>query len=101
MKIIYLPSALHDFERFRDFLLANEVSDKKTEELIRGIISRVRSLGDNPKLGFSIGAKYGLISPYRGFLSGKYLVVYEEVNLHVEIKRIYHTKEDYIHDLIE
>jgi len=100
MKVVYLEPAKRDFERFREFMLQNGMSEERASHVLSGIIESIRNLEGNPKLGFSIGARYGYKTPFRGYITDPYIVVYEIVRDNVEIRRVYHLKEDYIRDII-
>lgn len=104
-EIVYLAPAQRDLERLRDFLTTNGVALSRAHEIIYGIVNRLRDLRQSPHLGFSLGGKYGLETPYRAHICGKYLAVYEPIEPckglqgRIEIRRIYHTKEDYLSQL--
>jgi len=100
MKIVYLESAIKDTERFRMFMRANDMSEERISHIINGVLDSIDNLEGNPKLGFSFGARRGYKTPYRGYLTDPYIVVYEIVGETVEIRRIYHQKEDYIRDVL-
>ena len=100
MKIVYLEPAKRDFERFREFMLANGVSAERVAHILNGVIDSIRNLEGNPRLGFSIGARYGFTTPYRGYITDPYIVVYEVTSTNIEIRRIYHQREDYIRDIL-
>ena len=100
MKIVYLEPAMRDLERFREFMRQNSVSEERISHILNGVIYSIRNLSGNPKLGFAIGARYGFTTPYRGYITDPYIAVYEIVNNTVEIRRIYHHKEDFIRDLL-
>ena len=100
MKIVYLEPAKRDFERFREFMLQNKMPEERINHILNGVIDSIRNLEVNPKLGFAMGARYGFTTPYRGYITDPYIVVYEIVNDTIEIRRIYHHKEDYIRDVL-
>ena len=106
-EINYLMSAQRDLKRLMDFLLSNEVSPTRAKEIILDIVKKLRVLSDNPHMGFSIGGKYGFETPYRALVCGKYLAVYEVIeagsneNGRVEVRRIYHGREDYLSQLLD
>ena len=100
MKIVYLEPAKRDLESFREFLRQNTVSEERINHILNGVIHSIHNLEENPKLGFAIGARYGFTTPYRGYVTDPYIVVYEIVDNAVEIRRIYHHKEDYVRDLL-
>ena len=100
MKISYLETAEWDFVRFREFMRANDVSEERIDHIINGVICSIRNLEGNPRLGFSLGARRGWTTPYRAYITDPYIVVYEVVGDTVQIRRIYHQKEDYIRDII-
>ena len=100
MKIIYLEPARRDFERFREFMLQNGVSESRIDHILNGVIDSIRNLEGNPRLGYSIGAKYGYTTQYRGYITDPYIAVYEIVGNTVEVRRIYHIREDYIRDIL-
>jgi len=79
---------------------ANEMSEERINHILNGVIDSIGNLKDNPRLGFSIGARYGYTTPYRGYLADPYIVVYEIFDETLEIRRIYHQKEDYIRDIL-
>ena len=99
-KIVYLEPAKRDLERFREFMRGNEVSDERINYILSGVIDSIRNLEGNPRLGYSIGAKYGYTTPYRGYITDPYIVIYEVSSGLVEIRRIYHQREDYIRDTL-
>ena len=100
MKIVYLELAIRDLERFRMFMRSNDMTEERINHILSGVIHSIRNLKDNPRLGFSIGARHGYTTPYRGYITDPYIVVYEITDETVEIRRIYHQKEDYIRDII-
>jgi plasmid stabilization system protein ParE len=100
MKLRYKASAKLDFERFRDFLIANDVPADKVKSIISGITSALRVLEENPYLGFQIGGKYGFETPYRGYICNDYIAIYEVASDDVEIVRMYSLREDYVRDLL-
>jgi plasmid stabilization system protein ParE len=101
MRLRYLTSAKLDFERFRDFLSANNVPEEKVKSIIVGITSSLRTLEDNPLLGFSVGGKYGFETPYRGYICDDYIAIYEVTAEQIEIIRMYSLREDYVRDLLD
>ena len=106
-EIVYLAPAHRDLRRLTDFLLANHVDPTRAQEIILEIVKKLRVLMDNPHMGFSIGGKYGFDTPYRALVCGKYLAVYEVVEAgsnetgRVEVRRIYHGREDYLSQLLD
>ena len=106
-EIVYLAPAERDLRRLLDFLVGSGISLKRAQAIIRDIVKRIRILGNNPHLGFSIGNKYGIQTPYRGLICGKYIVVYEAIDAkdeetsRIEIRRIYHTREDYLTQILK
>ena len=100
MKIIYLEPAKRDLERFREFMPGNGVTEERANHIINDVIDSVRNLRNNPCLGFSIGAKHGFSTSYRGYVTDPYIVVYEVVEKTIEVRRIYHHKEDYIRNVL-
>jgi len=100
MEIIYLAAAKRDLERFRMFMRGNDMSEERIDHILNGMIASIRNLRDNPRLSFSFGARHGYTTPYRGYLTDPYIVVYEIKEEAVEIRRIYHQKEDYIRDVL-
>jgi len=99
-EIVYLAPARRDLVRLIEFLTASGVTLHRAQEIIVGIVKKLRVLEDNPYLGFSFGGKYGFGTPYRGLVCGKYLAVYEPIESgangigRIEVRRIYHTRED-------
>jgi plasmid stabilization system protein ParE len=87
-------------ERFREFMRANGVSEERIDHIINGVMDSVLNLEGNPRLGFSLGARRGFTTPYRAYITDPYIVIYEVVGDTVEIRRIYHKKEDYIRDIL-
>ena len=100
MNILYLEPAKRDFERFRFFLRTNDVTEETISHILTGVIGKIRNLKENPMLGFSIGARYGYTTAYRGYITDPYIVIYEIVGDAIVIRRIYHQKEDYIRDIL-
>ena len=102
LRIVYLSSAKRDLERLRNYLLANDVSNEKVNDIILKIINSNANLAMNPSLGFSIGGRFAYDTPYRGYLSlaGRYVSIYKIIDNMVEIRRVYSTHENYIRDLI-
>ena len=100
MKVAYLEPAKRDFERFRDFLRANDLPEDTINHILGGVIDKISALKDSPMLGFSIGARYGYQTSYRGYITDPYIAVYEIAGDTVEIRRVYHQKEDYIRDIL-
>ena len=100
MKIVYLTAAKRDLERFSMFMRANDMSEERISHILNGVLDSIDNLGGNPRLGFSFGARHGYTTSYRGYLTDPYIVVYEITNETVEIRRIYHQKEDYIRDIL-
>ena len=100
MKILYLQSAQRDLQRLHSFLNSAGVSQHKSDSIIRELVERLRILTNHPHIGFNIGGKYGFTTPYRAFLAGSYIAIYEVVGKQVEIRRIYHQKEDYLSTLL-
>ena len=105
--IVYLAPAQRDLIRFRDFLISGGVSHQRAQEIIKEIVVNTRALAANPRLGFSIGGKYGFSTPYRGLVCGKYIAIYEVFDVEngamsiedissgrsecrIEIRKIYH-----------
>ena len=105
-ELVYLAPAQRDLERLRDFLTVNGVAFHRAQEIIMEVILKIRTLKDNPHSGFSLGGKYGYETPYRGLVCGKYLAVFEPIEAstdkagRIEIRRIYHTREDYLTQLL-
>ena len=100
MRIIYLEPAKRDLERFREFMLSNKVSEERIGHILGGMLDSIRNLEGNPRLGYSIGAKHGYTTPYRAYLTEPYIVIYRIKDNEVEIRRIYHQREDYIRDIL-
>ena len=100
MKIIFLEPAKRDLERFREFVTQNGISEERANHILGGVIDSIRNLEGDPRLGFSIGARYGYTTPYRGYITDPYIVVYEISGNSVEVRRIYHHREDYICDIL-
>jgi plasmid stabilization system protein ParE len=100
VKVIYLEPAKRDLERLHDFLISSGVSERRSKEIVGGIVVDIRILKNNPHVGFSFGGKYGFSTPYRGLVAGKYIVVYEMVGQTVEIRRIYSGRENYLSELM-
>ncbi|MCL2679889.1 MAG: type II toxin-antitoxin system RelE/ParE family toxin [Coriobacteriia bacterium] len=102
MRLGYSEPAIRDLERIRDFFLAKDIQQAEVESYIRAISDDLDRLCDQPKLGFSVGAKYSFATPYRGLIvwGGRYLATYELTSTHIKIMRIYSTKENYIKDLL-
>ena len=116
-ELLYLAPAQRDLLRLRGFLIANGVSGVRAGEIIRELTVKLRNLKESPYLGFPIGGKYGLATPYRGMVCGKYIAIYEVIKaenpyldadkepvqqdpVRVEIRRIYHGREDYLSYLL-
>ena len=100
MEIIFLAPAIRDLERFRKFMRNNDMTEDRITHILNCVLDSIENLKGNPRLGFSIGARYGYTTPYRGYITDPYIVVYEIVSDFVEIRRIYHLKEDYIRDIL-
>ena len=100
MKVLYLEPAKNDLERFREFMRTNDMSEERINHILSGVIDSIENLKYNPKLGYSIGARYGYTTAYRGWLSDPYIAICEIVGEVIEIRRIYHQKEDYIRDIL-
>ena len=100
MRIVYLEPAKRDLERFREFMRSNDLTEKRNNHILNGMIDAIAILKGNPKLGFSFGARHGYATPYRGFITDPYIVVYEIVGNDIEVRRIYHQREDYIRDIL-
>ena len=102
MKVSYSEPAIRDLERIRDFFLAKTIQRADVESYIKIISDDIGRLQDQPKLGFSVGGKYGFTTPYRGLIvwGGRYLATYELAPTQIKIMRIYSTKENYIKDLL-
>ncbi|MCL2403329.1 MAG: type II toxin-antitoxin system RelE/ParE family toxin [Coriobacteriia bacterium] len=102
MRIVYSESAIRDLERIRDFFLASDIQRAEVESYIKTIDKDINRLQNQPKLGFSVGEKYGFATSYRGLVvwDGRYLATYELEPAKVKIMRIYSTKENYIKDLL-
>ena len=100
VRIVYLEPAKKDFERFRLFLRANDVSEERISHIINGVLDSIDNLECNPQPGFSFGSRRGYKTPYRGYITDPYIAVYEIVGKTIEIRRIYHQKEDYIRDIL-
>ena len=116
-RIIYLGPAQQDLLRLRAFLVDGGVDLAHAQELIEKIVVGLRILENNPCAGFTLGGKYGFNIPYRALITGRYVAVYEvfededDLAVHgktsterlgprVEIRRIYHGREDYISQLM-
>lgn len=101
-EIRYLAPAQRDLERLLAFLLANEVPRARAQEIILDIVKKIRILKRSPLRGYSIGGRYGFETPYRGLACRKYVAIYEVVEVadqtqgFIEIRRIYHTRENYL-----
>jgi hypothetical protein len=100
MNLLFLDPALRDIQRLKEFLLSGELSEDRSNQIVDGLIRSIRTLKEQPFLGFSIGGKYGFNTSYRGFLSGQYISIYEITRNTIEIRRIYSVKENYLHDII-
>ena len=115
--IRYLAPSQRDLIRFRDYLISGGVSHQRVQEIIKEIVVNIHALAANPRIEFSIGGKYGFSTPYRGLVCGKYIAIYEVFDVEngamsdddvssgrsecqVEIRRIYHVREDYVNQLI-
>jgi len=79
---------------------ANDVSEELINHILSGMLDSIQNLKGNPRLGYSIGAKRGYTTPYRAYLSDPYIVIYKITGNEVEIRRIYHQREDYIRDIL-
>jgi plasmid stabilization system protein ParE len=103
-RLVYLASAQSDLRRLKVFLVSAGVTENRAGEIVRGIVERLRILQDNSRIGFSIGGKYGFETPYRGLVCGKYIAIYEPIDTkdggRIEIRRIYHGREDYLSQLM-
>jgi len=100
MQIIYLQPAQRDLARFQDFLQSSGVSKSKSDEILLGLIKRIRVLCKYPLRGYSIGGRYGFETPYRALIAGRYIAIYEVVNNQIQIRRVYHMREDYLSELL-
>ena len=100
MRIEYQDAARRDLERFRDFMQANGMSAERINHILDGVIHSITNLEGNPRLGYSIGARYGYQSPYRAYITDPYIAIYKITAQKVEIRRIYHQKEDYLRDIL-
>ena len=100
MKITYLEPAKRDLERFREFMRSNNISPDQINHILSGMLYSIQNLKGNPRLGYSIGAKYGYTTPYRAYITDPYIVIYKITGNEVEIRRIYHQREDYIRDIL-
>ena len=104
IKLIYLAPAERDLRRLKEFLITSEVSENRANEIIKDIVLKIGALKRNPLVGFSIGGKYGINTPYRGLICGKYIAIYQVLKSgtkkQIEIRRIYHCREDYIAQLL-
>lgn len=115
--ITYLAPAQRNLLRLKAFLINAEVTPLRANEIIKEIVVKLRILANNPHFGFPIGKKYGFSTPYRALICGKYIAIYEVLeadnavpdtkNHHpaqpsgrIEIRRIYHSRENYISQLI-
>ena len=100
MEIIILAPAFRDLERFRVFMQERDMSEERISHILNCVLDSIENLKGNPRLGFSIGVRYGYTTPYRGYITDPYIVVYEILGDFVEIRRIYHLREDYIRDIL-
>ena len=100
MKVVYLQAAQRDLTRFQDFLLSSGVSKEKSSSIILDLTKRIRALAQYPLRGYSIGGRYGFETPYRALIAGRYIAVYEVLDKQIQIRRIYHMREDYLNELL-
>ncbi|MCL2826909.1 MAG: type II toxin-antitoxin system RelE/ParE family toxin [Eggerthellaceae bacterium] len=100
MQVVYLQPAQRNLARFQEFLLGCGVSKAKCDETIRSLVGHIRVLADDPLRGYSIGGRYGFDTKYRALLADRYVVIYEAVGEQIQIRRIYHMREDYLNELL-
>ncbi|MCL2525651.1 MAG: type II toxin-antitoxin system RelE/ParE family toxin [Coriobacteriia bacterium] len=102
MRIRYSEPARRDVLRIMEFYAANGAQSDEVDSYLDSIMRGILILEDQPEIGFLIGAKYGMKLPYRGLVvwERRYLAVYEVNAEHIDIKRIYSTKENFVTDLI-
>ena len=100
MQIVYLQPAQRDLARFQDFLQGCGVSKTRSDEIILSLVRHIRILAKYPLRGYSIGGRYGFDTTYRALIAGRYIAVYEVVGEQIQIRRIYHMREDYLNELL-
>jgi len=100
MKLVYFEPAKRDLERFRMFMLSNDIPPERVNHILSGMLDSIRTLESNPMLGYSIGAKHGYTTSHRAFITDPCIAIYKISGDEIEIRRIYHQREDYIRDIL-
>ena len=76
------------------------ISKTKSNEIIYDLVKRIRTLTKYPLRGYSIGGRYRYDTPYRALTAGRYIAIYEVIGKQIQIRRIYHMREDYLSELL-
>ena len=98
-KIDLSPEALNDLAGLKEFLDSN-FGEKIEKEILKGIISDLRSLGEYPDSGSrDMFKKYGIETDYAYLVTHKNYAFYRIEGNSVKIIRILDTRRDVIYTL--
>jgi addiction module RelE/StbE family toxin len=96
MKLRVAPTALNDLKDIETYIISEYENPSAAKRIVKKIISAYLKLPFSPYIGVSLSSKYDIDVSVRFIISGNYLVFYEINDDYIEIKRIIHSKRDYI-----
>jgi plasmid stabilization system protein ParE len=101
MKIWVTPPARQDLRDIRTYISDEFNNPTAAKRAAQKIIKSYSKLANSPYLGFSVKGRYGIDTPFRALVSGRYIVFYEvdESAGLVSILNVFHHKQNYIKTL--
>jgi plasmid stabilization system protein ParE len=101
LKIRITPPALDDLANIETYIKDECGNPTAAKRNVKKIMKSYLNLSSSPYTGFSVKGKYGIDTPFRALVSGRYVIIYEideSANL-VEILNVFHGKQNYIKTL--
>lgn len=77
MKVVYKHPAVVDLQRTQEYIETQLGNPNAARKLVSSVLHAVSLLQENPAMGISLEAKFGIESSIRFFVVAKQLVFYE------------------------
>ena len=97
MNVVYKHPAVVDLQRTQEYIETKLSNPQAARKLISSILHAVSLLQENPMMGISLEAKFGIESSIRFFVVAKQLVFYEITGEDtLTVLRILDGRQDYL-----
>ena len=96
MRLQYTPQAIADLQEIRSYIQHDLQNPKAAAKISKTILDTCAILKDHPKAGFSLQAKTGRETDFRGLVIANYLAFYRITGSEISLVRVLDGRQDYI-----